>query len=127
MALRRLLLVAILLAMTAAPLIARPAPGAILADGDPRPVNPLEGHTVALELPTLSLEIQGETARGAWQGPTYLLVDGRRAVRMTLPEPAEIQLPRRPWSWRDWLAAGGIGAAAAILGAVAGALAVLVH
>lgn len=108
----------------ALPLAAREAPEIL----DPQAAaarNPLEGHTVALELPALRIELGAMAATAAYDGPAYVLVDGRRAVRVTLPG-ATVALPRRRWGPRDWLVAGAAAVGAGVLGAglgyVAGAL-----
>ena len=117
---RRALIVALVLA--ALPLAAREAPGALRPDGDPAARNPLEGYSVALELPALRLTVDGDEVRGEWVGEARLLLDGRAAALFDLPA-ARATLPPRRWTARDWLRAGLIGLGAVVVGGAAGYLA----
>lgn len=109
------LALALALALASLPLVAESAAS-----------NPLEGHDVALQLPALSLAVDGDLATAVWSGPAYVLVDSRAAARIVLPV-ATAPLPRRRWTLRDYLVAVAIALGAGILGAGAGALAVALH
>lgn len=117
--------VALVLALAALPLAAREAPGALNPDGDPVDRNPLAGYRLGVQLPALTLRLEGSRAIVPDREAT-LLLDGQPAAYLPIPG-GSAELPRRAWTGRDYLITAGVSTLAALLGAAIGATAVALH
>jgi hypothetical protein len=81
--------------------------------------NPLAGHEIEAILPETVFVFTDAEVGVTYPEPIILEIDGRPALKITL-KPVSAPMPRRKWKAADWLAAGGLAAAAAAIAYLAG-------